>query len=78
MTTWKFDGYPPVDIDDFGLGPRDAMNKAFAKASGTPIITSEDTWRNDQVRMDPTLADDYDFHNEAYSELRARNKYNFD
>lgn len=71
---WKFTGYPEVTVADTG-NLRNDMNAAWQKATGqsTPEqLSSNEKWRRDREREDPTLVDDPEFHEEATSEIRGR------
>jgi hypothetical protein len=78
IARWSFAGYPTVRIENAGLGLKDEMNKAWAAATGGQWAgpeNPEETFRQEEIRRDPTLRDDFDFHYESMAERRARNKY---
>jgi hypothetical protein len=72
---WYFAGYPRVDVDTTGMGLRDAVNYAYAIASGGEIPDTESVGRARMVQMDPTLADDAEWWGKSWAEIKAEDKY---
>ena len=72
---WDFAGYPTVWVENAGMGLRDQMNYAYAKATGGAIPDNASFGRARMIQMDPTLADDAEWLGKSWAEIRAEEKY---
>jgi hypothetical protein len=70
-----FAGYSTVWVDTSGMGLRDAVNYAYAIASGGEIPDTESIGRARMIQMRPDLAHDSEFSEMSWPEILDSDEY---